>query len=135
MGVALTCNVLELHRAVWAPSRLTLDAYERLRAAPGFLPDLDLVLVSPEETFASYCICWFDAPSRSGVFEPVGTHPDFQGRGLGRYVMREGLRRLQARGATTATVSTAAFNRRAIGLYEAVDFHEVNREQRYGKAL
>jgi ribosomal protein S18 acetylase RimI-like enzyme len=30
------------------------------------------------------------------MFEPVGTHPDFQGQGLGKAVMTEGLRRMQA---------------------------------------
>ena len=55
----------------------------------------------------------------------MGTHPDFQGRGLVRYVMREGLRRLQARGATTAMVSTAGFNRRAIRLYDAIGMRRV----------
>jgi mycothiol synthase len=122
---------VELHREVWAPSQLTQSAYERLRGAPGFLPELDLVLVQPDGEFASYAICWFDPGSRSGIFEPVGTRPDVQGKGLGRLIMFEGLRRLKALGARMALVSTSTFNQRAVKLYEAVGFREVNRDCRY----
>jgi ribosomal protein S18 acetylase RimI-like enzyme len=126
---------VELHRAVWAPSRMKLDAYGRLRAAPGFHPDLDLVLVAPDGSFAAYCICWLDPTSRSATFEPVGTRPDLQGKGLGRLLVGGALRRLRDLGATVALVSTAGFNQRAINLYEAVGFRLANREHRFSKNL
>jgi mycothiol synthase len=126
---------VELHRSVWAPSRSTVQGYENLRAAPGYRPELDLVVVAPDGTFASYCICWFDPVSRSGVFEPVGTRPDLQGRGLGRIVMLEGLRRIRVLGGTLAIVTTNAPNSRAIRLYEGVGFREINRDHQYSKKL
>ena len=124
---------VELHRAVWRPSRVTLEAYERLRAAPLYRPDLDLVVVSPEGAFAAYCICWYDAANHAGEFEPVGVHRDFRRRGFGKIVVQEGLRRLQALGATLASVTPAASGNSekfvaaaAHGLYASAGFTVVN---------
>ena len=74
---------VEVRRDVWQPSQVTLEAYRRLRAAPGYDPRLDLVAVAPDGKFDSYCICWFDPESRTGLFEPLGTRQAYRGRGLG----------------------------------------------------
>ena len=113
---------VDTHREVWHPSRVTLDAYRRLRAASGFTPELDLVAVTPEGTFASYCICWLDSVNKIGEFEPVGTRPAFRGRGIGKAVILEGLRRLKGRGVQTAIVPTTYNNEAARRLYESVGF-------------
>jgi mycothiol synthase len=99
---------VELHREVWAPSRVTLEAYQGLRAAAGYRPDLDLVAVSPEGELGAYCICWADDANRSGEFEPVGARPAYRQVGLARAVLHEGCRRLRAGGATLAIVYTGA---------------------------
>lgn len=118
---------VELHRAVWAPSRVTVEAYRRLRAAPVYRTDLDLVAVAPDGRFASYAIVWYDPASRVGEFEPVGTHPDFRRQGAGQAVMREGLRRLRALGAQRALVMSSAQNPASIGLYQSVGFEIADR--------
>jgi ribosomal protein S18 acetylase RimI-like enzyme len=99
---------VELHREVWAPSRVTLEAYQRLRQAAGYRPDLDLVAVSPEGELGAYCICWADDANRSGEFEPVGARPTYRRLGLARAVLLEGCRRLRAGGAHLAIVYTGA---------------------------
>jgi mycothiol synthase len=126
---------VEIHREVWHPSRVTLEAYRRLRKAPGYDPNLDLVAVAPNGAFGSYCICWFDPQSRTGLFEPVGTRPAFRGMGLGKSVMLEGLNRLRELGARTAFVTAIHDNETAAGLYESVGFKTVNRERLYGTKL
>ena len=124
---------VEVHREVWHPSRVTLEAYRRLRAAPGYNPCLDLVVVAPDGAFSSYCICWFDPKSLTGLFEPLGTRQAHRGKGLGKALMQEGLRRLRALGAQTALVTAIHDNEAARSLYESVDFYTINRERLYGK--
>jgi mycothiol synthase len=107
-----------------------LNSAERCRVwldAPTNRLDLDLVVVAPDGTFGAFCIAWFDEENRIGVFEPVGTHPAHRRRGLGKAVMSEGLRRLQALGATVAYVGVGtgvAANR----LYESVGFMDYDVE-------
>jgi mycothiol synthase len=126
---------VETHREVWHPSKVTLEAYRRLRQAPVYDPELDLVAVSPDGEFASYCICWLDPADRSGEFEPVGTRPAFRGRGIGKAVMLEGLRRLRERGAESAIVVSVGSNEASRRLYESVGFETFDKEYLYGKTL
>lgn len=124
-----------IHREVWHPSRVTEPAYRRLRQAPGYRPELDLVAVAPNGTFAAYCICWYDPISRSGQFEPVGTRPAYRGQGYGKAVVLEGLRRLHALGARTAIVFTGGSSGPAKRLYASCGFREIGRTYLYRKTL
>ncbi len=85
----------------------------------------NLVAVAPDGRGAAACTIWLDPISRVGLFEPVGTHPDFQKMGLGKAVLNEGLRRMHAAGMTTAIVSTPRDNAAAIALYQSVGFRIV----------
>jgi GNAT superfamily N-acetyltransferase len=94
--------------------------YRNVQRVPLYRRDLDLVAVAPDGTLAAFCTVWFDDVTRSAVFEPVGTHPAYQRRGLGRAVMTEGLRRAARLGATLASVSS--YSPGAHALYASVGF-------------
>lgn len=126
---------VDLHREVWHPSKVTLPAYRRLRAAEGYRPALDLVAVAPDGTLAAYCICWLDPVNRIGEFEPVGTRAAFRGQGLGQAVMQIGLQRLHEHGAQAATVYTYATNLAALALYQSVGFTVHTSNDLYCKTL
>ncbi len=98
------------------------DWYFNIQSAPLYRRDLDIVAVTPNGEFASFCTVWFDDVTRTGAFEPVGTHPDHQRRGLGKAVMCEGLRRLKRLGATQANVGS--YETAAHALYASVGFTE-----------
>jgi ribosomal protein S18 acetylase RimI-like enzyme len=57
-----------------------------------------------------------------GLFEPVGTHPDFQGQGLGKAVMAEGLHRMKAAGMRRAILGFDPTNAAALALYTSMGF-------------
>jgi len=114
---------------------VTLEAYQRMRRVHGYTPELDLVVVAPDGTFASYCICWLDPVNKSGEFEPVGTRPVFRRRGLSRSVIHEGLRRLKAHGAQTAIVYTYGANQASTKLYESAGFRAIHKDYDYRKRL
>ena len=126
---------VDLHRAVWQSSRVTLDAYRQLRAAAGYWPELDLVAVAPDGTFGAYCICWLDEANRVGQFEPVGTHPDWQRRGLAKAVIAEGVRRLHGLGAERAFVCALSDNPASVALYQSSGFAPATRELTFHKLL
>jgi ribosomal protein S18 acetylase RimI-like enzyme len=82
----------------------------------------DLFVRSPDGRGASACTIWFDAVNGVGLFEPVATHPDFQGQGLGKAVMAEGMRRMQAAGMRRAILGFDPNNVAARALYTSMGF-------------
>jgi GNAT superfamily N-acetyltransferase len=96
--------------------------YKNVQRIPLYRRDLDILAVAPDGELAAFCTVWFDDVTRTAVFEPVGTHPNHQKRGLGKAVMGEGLRRAQRLGATLATVSS--YSKGAHALYESMGFTE-----------
>lgn len=129
---------VDVHReawSVWGRSSITLQTYRRLRSAPVYDPELDVVLEDASGRFLSYCIGWLDRANGFGHFEPVGCRPNFTGRGYARAVTIEGMRRMQARGMHTALVATASVNERARVLYPSCGFVEVDRAHHYTKNI
>jgi ribosomal protein S18 acetylase RimI-like enzyme len=102
--------------------------------APCFRRDLDLAAEAPDGSFAAYAaVCW-DEANRTGVFEPVCTHPDHRQRGLAGALMREGMRRARAAGAAVITVETGSMDP-ANALYDSLGFAEEYRGVVWTKVL
>jgi len=99
-----------------------VQRFTRFMQSPVYDPAWDLVAVNPEGQIGAFCIVWPDPTTGIGLFEPVGTHPDFQRKGLGKAVMLEALDRLQQMGMRQAIVTTGEGNLPAIRLYESVGF-------------
>ena len=117
---------VSVHRDAFSPSKFTLERYARVRGVAGYRPDLDLVIATPANEFAAFCIAWLS--NDIGYFEPVGTRAAYRRRGLGRAVILEGLKRLRTLGAHTAGVFSFASNR---AFYESCGFVVVNHWQGY----
>jgi mycothiol synthase len=111
-----------VHRDAFDPSKFSLARYARVRSMLGYNPELDLVISTPENTFASFCQVWFSGGV--GYFEPVGTRAAFRRQGLGRAVILEGFGRLKALGAHRAMVFSGTKNQ---AFYESCGFRIVNR--------
>lgn len=96
----------------------SVATYAELQKAPNYRKDLDLCVVSPDGEYVSFCNVWYDAKNQVGILEPVGTHPDYRLRGLGRVVIAEGIRRVAALGATEVWVGSG------MGFYLAIGFEK-----------
>jgi mycothiol synthase len=109
--------------------------YERFMRSSDNDPRFDLVVVTPSNEFTSFCLGWVDQCNQVGLFEPVGTHPQYQHKGMGKAVLCEGLRRMKASGMRMAIVCAEYDNPGALKLYESVGFHPVNRLVTYFRPL
>jgi ribosomal protein S18 acetylase RimI-like enzyme len=99
--------------------------------SPAYVLAHDMVAVAADGTIASFAISWADEALSLAQFEPVGTHPDFQRRGLASAVLQESLARLAAAGIERARVMTGGTNERAQRAYRALGFQLVDEVAAY----
>jgi mycothiol synthase len=122
---------VEVHRAAFTPSKLTIEKYERLLTVPHYRLEDDLVVEAPDGSLAAFAMAWWDPGGRVGEFEPVGTHPEHQRRGLSRALLTFGIDRYAALGAHVVQVYSDASNAASEALYEAVGFRRRAFHRRY----
>lgn len=65
---------------------------------------------------------WHDTLNRTGLLEPVGTHPEHRRRGLGKAVVLHAMGQMKAAGMTHATVANTATNEASRELYRSCGF-------------
>lgn len=94
--------------------------YPNLQSSPLYRRDLDLI-VACEQEIAAFCTIYYDDYTRSAVTVVVGVAAEHWRRGLGKAILQEGLRRLQALGCTR--VFSTAHDEPADALYRSVLNH------------
>jgi mycothiol synthase len=116
----------------WNYHPLTLESRTYEIQNPNYLPELDLVAVTPEGKFAAICYCSI-APEHNaflgrqeGWIALLCTSPEFQRQGLGRSMLWQGLQQLKAINMDIAKIgvdSENAFD--AKKLYTSVGFEHL----------
>lgn len=92
-----------------------------IQEAPGFGPELNVVVVDPDGWYVAYAGVWFVPEQRVGYVEPVATDPHHRGRGLASAALSEAVRRVAALGATAVWVGSD------LGFYRRLGFEPVAR--------
>jgi len=126
---------VDLHRAAFGTTNMTLEWRQRTLLMPQYVPEIDLVIEAPGGRLAAFCINWLSPDRAAGHVEPLGVHPDFHRLGLGSAILNESLRRMAAHGAQTAIVETYGLNDAAHALYESVGFRVRHRYQAYSRTF
>jgi GNAT superfamily N-acetyltransferase len=118
------------HVDAWAPSTYTAASYEGVRGTDAYRGDLHVLVEAPDGTMAASAVMWLDGVNRTAEFEPVGTHPDYRRRGLGRALLLHGMRLARDAGAVHQTVVClgAPGLPAARGLYYSVGFVPFSRD-------
>jgi len=108
--------LVALHRAAFGTENLTVEDRLSWMRVPEYDPELDLVAIAPDGTFAACCFCSISeeenalAGRNEGYTDPIVTHPTFQRRGLARALLLTGLCLLKQRGVDTAVLGTSSDN-------------------------
>jgi len=98
------------------------EAYEVLTHHSFYKQDLDLVAVTPDGTFASFCTFRIDPISRITSLEPMGTLPNYRRRGLAKALIYEGLKRAMKYDPSLFYIGGAANTPAANRLYDSTGF-------------
>lgn len=126
----------------WQFHPYTIEEYSYRISTPKYCPDLDLVAIAPDGTFAAFCYSHIDAEAnqqqqrREGWISSLGTRRGFRRLGLGRAMLLTGLQRLRQAGMETAYLGVDTQNPNcAQTLYESVGFRKVHADLFYEKLV
>lgn len=128
-GISEAQVYVDLHRAAFDSDKMTLSWRERTLTHPGYRPELDLVVVNPNDEPVGFCICW--TWQDAGHIEPLGVHPDYQGQGLGKALELTTAQILRDYGINTVHVDHVSFNEKAIALSRKTGFEQFINALRY----
>jgi len=126
----------------WNHHDLTVETVRQWMKDSSYQPELDLVAIAPNGTFAAFCDCQIKPeesdlrPSKEGWIDFIGTRRGFRQIGLGKAVLLAGLHQLKAAGADTAKLSVDTQSlTNATKLYTSVGFHPVETWLSWAKPL
>ena len=122
---------VEVHRAAFAPSHMTAERYTRVMTMPHYALERDVVVEAPDGSLAAFTLAWLDPVAGVGEFEPVGTHPDHQRRGLALAANRYALRLLYDAGARDVIVFSETSNAASQALYAKAGFTALAEHRRW----
>ena len=111
-------------RIIFGHKDFTADTLEGIARGSFYIQELDLVAEAPDGTIASFCTFRIDPMSRATELEPMGTHPDYRRRGLGKALIFEGMRLLKKYDPLNLYIDGAADNLAANRLYESTGFEK-----------
>jgi mycothiol synthase len=134
-GIEDAAALAAVHNGAFNPTNWTPELYQKVMESPGYAPERELVIQAPDGTFVAFAVTWHDHLNRTGLFEPVGTHRDYQRRGLGKALMLYGLQQMAAAGMKIASVAHFGDNEAARGLYQACGFKPWHLQDGYKKQI
>jgi mycothiol synthase len=120
---------VRLHRAAFGSDHMTTAWRMRMLEHPAYRPDIDLVAVDAKDRLVGFCGCWIW--QGVGQIEPMGVHPDYQAKGLGRALELAALQALRNAGARYMHVDHVSVNEAAIALSQKTGFRQINNAVRY----
>lgn len=120
----------------------TIEDHTYWISTPKYCPELDLVAVAPDGTFAAFCYGHIDTEQNQqqnrheGWISSLGTRRGFRRMGLARAMLLTGLQRLKAAGLDTAKLAVDTQNpNSAQTLYESVGFRKLHTNLSYAKSI
>jgi mycothiol synthase len=113
----------------------TLEDTLSIEATPAFDPALTLLLESDRGEAVAYGRNTLRGETRDGWIDILGVVPEYQGRGLGRFMLLHCMYVLAQARPRTIGLSVEATNEKARSLYDSEGFMEIRTRLRYRKLL
>ena len=123
------------------PKATAVEAHQKWIETPEYIPELDLIAVADDGTFAAFCQSYYDpvdlmqSERREGWTDPIGTAPAYRKKGLARAIVLEALWRLKDKGIEDAVLGVAGSNEVAQKLYESIGYRAIYKMYDYVKVL
>ena len=110
-----------------------MDVHAFVRSAPSAVPELSLVALSEKGEPAAVSSVWWDRENNCAEFEPVGTVPGFQQRGLAKALLNYSSNWLRNHGCDVVGVESWSESPAANRLYESAGLLAVDHLHDWGR--
>ncbi|MEM7333688.1 MAG: GNAT family N-acetyltransferase [Chloroflexota bacterium] len=120
---------VELQRAAFDSDNMTTAWRTRMIEQPGYIPELDLIIVNQANEPVGFSVCWLSG--EVGQIEPLGVHPATQGIGLGKALEYLSYQKMIQFGAKKLLIDHASFNEKAVQLSLKTGFRQTHNASRY----
>ena len=123
------------------PGATSVETHQRWIETPEYIPELDLIAVADDGTFAAFCQSYYDplelarSTRKEGWTDPIGTAPAYRKKGLARAIVLEALWRLKSKGIEDAVLGVAGSNKVAQNLYESIGYRAIYKMYDYVKVV
>jgi len=121
-GTAEAAAIADAHASAFRRANWTPDLYRYVMESPGYAPEREFVAEALDGTLAAFTVTWHDPISKTGLFEPVGTHADHRRRGLAKALICHAMGRMAEEGMEYAIVVNQHSNEAARSLYRSCGF-------------
>jgi mycothiol synthase len=128
-GMSEVQAYVNLHRAAFDSDTMTFEWRVRILKHSTYQSELDLIVENDKKIPVGFCVCW--QRDNIGQIEPIGIHPDYQGRGLGKALENFAYQTLKRRGVSLMKIDHRSFNEKAIALSLKTGFRKANNALRY----
>jgi len=99
----------ELICSAFSKKEHPVSRIEPFMNTPGYMTDLDLIIVNENQKAVAYCTGWLEQYDDSlGYIEPMGVHEDYRRLGFGTVLAKECFKRLLEKGVKYATIASNA---------------------------
>lgn len=140
-GEAEVESLVALHQAAFGDDAMTVEYRLAMMRAPQYVPDLDLLIIAPDGELAAFCVCSIDDDEnrqtgvQTGWPDPIGVHPYYQGKGLGKAVLFAALKALKQRGMQQACLGTSSDNLPMQRLAETLGFRLISKKVWFSRSV
>jgi ribosomal protein S18 acetylase RimI-like enzyme len=128
-GKEEVAKYVALQNLTFGTKNMTVDWRMRTIDHPAYRSEIDFVIENPEKELVGFCICWLW--NDIGQIEPLGVHPEYQGKGFGKALEFITYQKLKSLGAKRIKVDHASFNDKAIALSLKTGFKQKHNALRF----
>jgi GNAT superfamily N-acetyltransferase len=124
IGADRAASRVEVHRAAFAGSTFSVEAWQVMAAGPAYADARCLVGFSPAGEAVAGVTVWSAGRGRPGLIEPMGAHRDHRGHGYGTAICVAAAVELQRLGSSSVVVATPTTNVGGVATYLAAGFEQ-----------
>ena len=119
---------------------ILLGDWQHFMQSPMWASGTTIAAFAGEELVGNVAVYWDEAENeqtgvKSGYTEYIFVRPAWQGRGIARAMIAEGMRYLQAHGMAAARLGVSALNENALGLYRGLGYEVVEESRFYSREI